>query len=103
MTACDKFEQAILEFGVKAALEYFDSPDYVAKHLDSNWEKQVLECKDAEYIHARQCIKKLRDGYKYMAKWYEGGEIEGFCLQILDHTKEYEDRAIIQQKLQPDA
>ena len=26
MTACDKFEQAILEFGVKAAVEYFDAP-----------------------------------------------------------------------------
>ena len=102
MTGCDKFEQAILEFGVKSAIEYFDAPDYMEKHLDSAWEKQVRESEISVKQKEIMCIKTLREGYARLAKMYEGGDIESFCLQILDHTKEYEDRAIIQQKLQPD-
>ena len=55
----------------------------------------------SERDKAIKTIRTLREGFTRLAKMYEGGGVEPFCLQILDHTKEYEDRAIIQQQLQP--
>lgn len=59
-------------------------------------------CKNFNTCDALKMLDTLREGYKRLAKMYAGGEVEGFCLQILDHSKEYEDRAIIQQQVQPD-
>lgn len=50
---------------------------------------------------AKKMISTLREGYKRILEM-DGSDAEAFCLQILDHSKEYEDRAIIQQHVPPD-
>jgi hypothetical protein len=50
-------------------------------------------CKNFNTCDALKMLDTLREGYKRLAKMYEGGEVEVFCMQILDHSKEYEDRS----------
>jgi len=61
-----------------------------------------MYCKNFNTCEALKMIDTLREGYKRLAKMYEGGDVEMFCLQILDHSIAYEDRAIIQQHVPPD-
>ena len=76
MTACDKFEQAILEFGVKAAIEYFDAPEYVAKRLNANWEKQVRESENEDRAIIQQQVQPDNAEKEIPFGYYPNNEFE---------------------------